>query len=112
MGGRWYERAGDGTETDWGRVLVFEPPRRIVVSFQVSPEWTFEPDPAQASEIEFRFIAEGEGQTRIVLDHRCLERYGDQAEHMREVLDRPMADQAVLDALGEAIAAAQTAARA
>lgn len=102
-GGRWYERAADGAETDWGRVLAFEPPRRILLSWQVSPEWEYEPDPARASEIEVTFIAETKRRTRIVLEHRHIERYGAAAEHMREVLDRPGGAAAVLHAFEGAL---------
>jgi DNA-binding transcriptional ArsR family regulator/uncharacterized protein YndB with AHSA1/START domain len=104
-GGRWYERGADGTETDWGRVIAFEPPRRILLSWQVSPEWEYEPDPARASEIEVTFIAETQRRTRIVLAHRHIERYGGAAEHMREVLDRPGGAAAVLTALDGALTA-------
>ena len=105
VGGRWYERAGDGAETDWGRVLVFEPPHRLVLSWQVSPEWTYEPDPARASEIEVRFTAESAGRTRVELDHRHLERYGSRADRMRTILEGPDAAAAPLRAYAAAVAA-------
>jgi DNA-binding transcriptional ArsR family regulator/uncharacterized protein YndB with AHSA1/START domain len=89
VGGRWFERATDGTETDWGTVLVWEPPHRLVVTWQVAPDWTYQPDPAKASEIEVRFTAQGPDQTRVTLAHRHLERYGGEAARMRAILDRP-----------------------
>src|SRR5215469_9246200 len=89
VGGRWFERAHDGRECDWGTVLVWEPPRRIVVTWQIGAGWVYEPDQTRASEIEVRFLAESPHRTRIEFEHRHLERYGEQAERMREVLDAP-----------------------
>ncbi len=106
VGGRWYERSRDRSETDWGRVLVFEPPHRILLSWQVSPDWRYEADPARASEIEVSFVAESRRRTRIVLEHRHLERYGDQAERMRSIVDRP--NEALLRAYRAALTTAKT----
>jgi DNA-binding transcriptional ArsR family regulator len=87
QGGRWYERAANGVETDWGAVLVWQPPHRLVLSFQVSPRWTHEPDPARGSEIEVTFTPESAEKTRVELIHRRLERYGPETERMRRILD-------------------------
>jgi DNA-binding transcriptional ArsR family regulator len=87
-GGRWYERAADGTETDWGTVLAWQPPYRLLLTWQVSPAWAYEPDPARASQIEVTFTPDGEEATRVHLIHRRLERYGPQAERMRRILDK------------------------
>jgi uncharacterized protein YndB with AHSA1/START domain len=76
-GGRWYERGVDGTECDWGRVLAWDPPHRLVVTWQINGQWQFDPDPEHASEIEVRFTADGPGQTTVELEHRLLERLGD-----------------------------------
>jgi DNA-binding transcriptional ArsR family regulator/uncharacterized protein YndB with AHSA1/START domain len=97
-GGRWYERARDGRETDWGRVLAFEPPRRILLTWQMSADWTYEADPDRASEIEVTFLPEGRSRTRVIYEHRHLERYGDRSDRMRESLERPAAAAAVLRA--------------
>jgi DNA-binding transcriptional ArsR family regulator/uncharacterized protein YndB with AHSA1/START domain len=86
-GGRWYERAADGTETDWGTVLAWQPPHRLLLTWQVGPQWTYEPDPARGSEIEVTFTPEGPETTRVDLTHRHLERYGPEAERMRRILE-------------------------
>jgi len=86
-GGRWYERAADGTETDWGTVLAWQPPHRLLLTWQVSPRWTYEQDPDRGSQIEVTFTPEGPAATRVDLTHRHLERYGPEAERMRRILD-------------------------
>jgi uncharacterized protein YndB with AHSA1/START domain len=76
-GGRWYERGVDGSECDWGRVLAWEPPNRLVVTWQINGQWRYDPDPAHASEIEVRFTPDGPERTRVELEHRLLERLVD-----------------------------------
>ncbi|GAB4055055.1 SRPBCC family protein [Catellatospora paridis] len=73
-GGRWYERGVDGSECDWGRVLVWEPPHRLVVTWQINGSWQYDPDPAHASEIEVRFTEDGPDQTTVEIEHRHLDR--------------------------------------
>jgi uncharacterized protein YndB with AHSA1/START domain len=82
VGGRWFERAADGTECEWGRVLAWEPPHRVVLGWQLSADWVYDPDPAHGTEIEVTFTADGDG-TRVELEHRNLDRYGDRAEEVR-----------------------------
>jgi uncharacterized protein YndB with AHSA1/START domain len=76
-GGRWYERGVDGSECDWGRVLAWEPPHRLVVTWQINGQWQYDPDPDHASEIEVRFTADGPEQTVVELEHRLLDRLVD-----------------------------------
>jgi uncharacterized protein YndB with AHSA1/START domain len=84
VGGRVYDRGVDGSECQWGRVLAYEPPNRIVFSWDISPHWQIETDQDKTSEVEVSFAAETDAQTRVVLEHRNLERHGDGWEGMRE----------------------------
>jgi uncharacterized protein YndB with AHSA1/START domain len=88
-GGRCYSEQEDGTECDWGRVLVWEPPRRFVMAWQVSAEFTYEPDLAKSSEVEVRFTPEPGGMTRVDLEHRHFERHGPSAARARMGVDSP-----------------------
>ena len=74
VGGRWYERDVDGSECDWGRVLVWGPPHRLVFTWQINGSWQFDPDPEHASEIEVVFTEDGPGQTTVAVEHRHLDR--------------------------------------
>jgi uncharacterized protein YndB with AHSA1/START domain len=85
VGGRWYERGDDGTTCDWGRVLLWEPPSRLVLSWEISGDWRH--DPTLNTEVEVRFIAEGEVATRVELVHRHLDRYGARRDEMRGIFD-------------------------
>jgi uncharacterized protein YndB with AHSA1/START domain len=85
VGGRWYERGDDGSTCEWGTVLSWDPPSRLVLSWDISADW--QPDPALKTEIEVRFIPEGENVTRVELEHRRLDRYGARRDQMRRIFD-------------------------
>jgi uncharacterized protein YndB with AHSA1/START domain len=85
-GGRVYDVGEDGSECQWARVLVHEPPNRVVFSWDISLQWTIEADPARTSEVEVRFIAEGTNRTRVELEHRHLDRHGDGWEGIRDAV--------------------------
>jgi uncharacterized protein YndB with AHSA1/START domain len=88
-GGRCYSTQVDGTECDWGRVLVWDPPHRLVLAWQITHEWGYEPDLARSSEVDIRFTAEPGGRTRVDLEHRYFERHGAGAAAMRTAVDSP-----------------------
>jgi uncharacterized protein YndB with AHSA1/START domain len=77
VGGRVYDRGVDGSECQWGRVLAYEPPTRVAFTWDISPRWQIETDPARSSEVEIRFTAEGDRRTRVELEHRHLDRHGE-----------------------------------
>jgi uncharacterized protein YndB with AHSA1/START domain len=89
VGGHVYDRAVDGTECHWSRVLAYEPPHRVVFSWDINLQWQLETDPARTSEIEVVFLAEGPDRTRVELEHRNLERHGDGWEGMRSAVGSP-----------------------
>jgi uncharacterized protein YndB with AHSA1/START domain len=83
-GGHLYDRGVDGSECRWARVLAYEPPDRVVFSWDISAQWQIETDLARTSEVEVRFISETAERTRVELEHRNLERHGDGWEAVRE----------------------------
>jgi uncharacterized protein YndB with AHSA1/START domain len=83
-GGRIYDRGVDGSECHWARVLAYEPPNRVVFSWDISPQWQIETDPAKTSEVEVRFVSETPERTRVELEHRNLDRHGDGWESERD----------------------------
>lgn len=86
-GGRWYERGTDGSECNWGRVLVWDPPHRLVLAWQINATWEF--DPAFSTEVELRFTPVGTQQTRVEFEHRQLEKFGAVAAQFRESIGSP-----------------------
>jgi uncharacterized protein YndB with AHSA1/START domain len=105
VGGRAYGRDVEGGESDWGRVLIYEPPQRVVVSWDIDLTWKRELDPAKASEFEVRFTAEGPERTRVELEHRHLERHGEGWEQMRDAVGSPGGWNSGLEAFAKAAAA-------
>jgi uncharacterized protein YndB with AHSA1/START domain len=76
VGGAIYDRAADGSECRWARILAYEPPDRVVFSWDISPQWQIVTDPDLTSEVEVRFVPEGQDRTRVELEHRHLDRHG------------------------------------
>jgi uncharacterized protein YndB with AHSA1/START domain len=76
VGGHIYDRAVDGSECRWARILAYDPPARVVFSWDIGPQWQVETDPELTSEVEVRFTAEGPDRTRVDLEHRNLDRHG------------------------------------
>jgi len=99
-GGRWYEKGDDGSECDWGKVLLWEPPARLILSWQINGN--FERDETLQSEVEVRFIADGDNATRVELEHR-IESHD--AETMRAAVDSPGGWSAILEAYAHAASA-------
>ncbi|HWK11663.1 MAG TPA: SRPBCC family protein [Vicinamibacterales bacterium] len=86
-GGHVYDRGVDGSECRWARVLAYEPPNRVVISWDISPQWQVETNPENASEVEIRFIAETPQRTRVELEHRHLDRHGAGWEAERDAVN-------------------------
>jgi uncharacterized protein YndB with AHSA1/START domain len=89
QGGHIYDRGIDGSECHWGRVLSYEPPTRVVFSWDISLQWKLEPDPQRTSEVEVRFVADGPSRTRIELEHRHIDYHGEGWEQMRDAVGSP-----------------------
>ena len=87
VGGHIYDRAVDGSECRWARVLAYEPPDRVVFSWDISPQWQIETDPENTSEVEVRFVAEGPQRTRVELEHRNIDRHGPGWEAITDGVD-------------------------
>jgi len=88
VGGRWYNRCEDGSEVTVGHVRVWQPGERLVVSWEISAQWKPEPRVQLASEVEIRFVPDGEAGTRVEIEHRDFERMGAQpGETMRNAVD-------------------------
>ena len=89
VGGHLYDRGVDGSECRWARVLAYEPPNRVVISWDINLQWQLESDAQRTSEVEVRFAAEGANRTRVELEHRNLDRHGEGWEQMRDAVGSP-----------------------
>ena len=86
-GGHVIDVLSDGTESRWARVLAYDPPERVVFSWDINLQWQIETDPEKSSEVEVRFVAEGPDRTRVELEHRNLDRHGEGwQERMRDAV--------------------------
>ena len=86
-GGRWFERGEDGTECEWGKVLAWDPPGRLLLAWQINGEWAYDPD--LVTELEILFTEVEPGRTRVDLEHRNLDRFGPARDGMRSAFDSP-----------------------
>ena len=100
-GGHIYDRGVDGSECPWARVLAYEPPNRLVFSWDIGLDWKLQTDPDKTSEVEVQFVAEGTDRTRVELAHRNLERHGDGWEQMRDAVGSPGGWGRGLESFGE-----------
>jgi uncharacterized protein YndB with AHSA1/START domain len=89
VGGHLYDRGVDGSECRWARVLAYEPPNRVVLSWDISPQWQIETDLEKTSEVEVRFLSETPERTRVELEHRHLDRHGEGWEQERDGVAAP-----------------------
>jgi uncharacterized protein YndB with AHSA1/START domain len=89
VGGHIRDVATDGSESAWSRVLAYEPPTRLVFSWDISLQWQIETDPSRCSEVEVCFPAEGQARTRVELEHRHIDRHGEGWERMRDAVGSP-----------------------
>ena len=94
-GGRWYERGVDGVECVWGQVLLWEPPRHVVLLWQLSAQFRF--DPTIKTEVDVRFAVIDDHTTRVELEDRSLEAYGADAPAMHETFNSPQGWNGILD---------------
>jgi uncharacterized protein YndB with AHSA1/START domain len=89
VGGRCYTTQEDGTDSDWGRILEWDPPHRFLLAWQITHEWGYQPDLSKSSEVEVRFTPQPGGVTRVDLEHRHFERMGPDGETMRTGVGGP-----------------------
>jgi uncharacterized protein YciI/uncharacterized protein YndB with AHSA1/START domain len=101
-GGRWYSICKDGSEIDVGKVVAWEPPHRLVLTWQITAQWQY--DPEFSTEVEVQFLAEGPRRTRVELEHRQLERYGADSEVVKKTFESDDAWLASLQAFAGAAA--------
>jgi uncharacterized protein YndB with AHSA1/START domain len=89
VGGHIIDRGVDGSECRWARVLAYEPPNRVVFSWDIDLSWQIETDPEKTSEVEVRFTADGPERTHVTLEHRNIDRHGEGWESMRDAVGSP-----------------------
>ena len=87
VGGNIFDRAVDGSECRWARILAYEPPHRVVFSWDISPRWEIVTDPALASDVEVRFFTDTPGRTRVELEHRHIDRHGPEWQAVTDGVD-------------------------
>ena len=109
VGGRWYGEDEDGTKTDWGHVLAFDRPSHLVLAWQISSDWRF--DPEVLSEVELRFTPLSSNLTRVQLEHRHLERLGPNFEEMRAAFESSNGWGAIMGLFAAAAETAEPSAR-
>ncbi|KRB52520.1 SRPBCC family protein [Phenylobacterium sp. Root700] len=100
QGGRWYEIGEDGSEADWGHVLAWEPPSRLLLAWQLDAQHRF--DPTLVTEVEVLFTPQDDGRTRVELEHRLLERYGEDAQKVADSVGSPNGWGRVLELFADA----------
>ena len=98
--GRWYEKTSTGATCDWGKVLVWDPPRELVLAWQLSADWTY--DPGILTEVAVTFTPDGEG-TRVDFEHRGLEAYGQRAEDVAKSIGSPGGWPAILQSFATVV---------
>ena len=108
VGGHIYDVGVDGSRCLWARVLAYQPPHRVVFSWDIGPTWQVESDPAKTSEVEVRFTAEPDGRTRVELEHRHLERHGDGWRSVADGVGGEAGWPLYLQRYGEVVAAAES----
>ena len=104
-GGHVHDRGADGSECHWARVLSYEPPNRVVISWDIDPQWRIETDLEKTSEVEVRFTAEAPDRTRVELEHRHLDRRGEGWENSRDAVGGEGGWPGCLTAFAERLAA-------
>jgi len=83
VGGWWGQIGTRGTRVQWGKVLRWDPPGRLLLAWQIDAQWNYDPD--LETELELTFTPVGTN-TRVTLEHRNLERFGESAEKIAEQL--------------------------
>jgi Activator of Hsp90 ATPase homolog 1-like protein len=99
-GGRWYEIGEDGSQCNWGKVLAWEPPTRVLLGWQINSDWKYDPD--LVTEVEVTFTPLGKDLTRVDLEHRNLERFGEKVEAVRTAIDSDGGWTKIMKLYGEA----------